>query len=147
MDRTTRRLIGIVAVLHGLFFVAELFFWETLTPLIGLYDPQSVAAKGAPGLAALAVSLGRNTGLYNGIVAGAFGWLLSTGDLSPRSSRSLATYLLSCVIIAGVFGGIMLKPTIPAFQSLPAIVALAWLWRTTGRCAEDRPRSSIGIAI
>jgi putative membrane protein len=125
-------LIGIVAILHGAFFVAELFFWKTLTPIIGLYEPQS-SARAAPDLAELTASLGRNTGLYNGILAGVLGWLLFNRGLSSQAAQSLATYLLACIVVAGVFGGIMLKPTIPLFQSLPAAIALIQLWRTAGR--------------
>ena len=132
MERTTRVLLGIVAALHLGFFVAELFLWETLTPLAGLYDPRD-AAKSAPDLAALTAALGRNTGLYNGIVAGLFLWLLSSRSLSPQAARSLAAYLLACVMIAGIFGGFMIKPSIPLLQSLPAAVALILLYR-------DRPR-------
>jgi putative membrane protein len=126
MDRTTRLLIGIVAFLHFAFLVAELFFWETLTPILGLYDPAA---------AALTAPLGRNCGLYNGILAGAFVWLLTARSLSPQAARSLAIYLLVSVVVAGLYGGVMLKPTIPLFQSLPAVVALAQLWRTAGRTA------------
>jgi uncharacterized membrane protein len=136
MDRTTRILIGIVAFLHGAFFVAEFFLWETLTPIAGLYDPQA-AAKTAPQLAALTVKLGRNLGLCNAILAGTFAWLLAARDLSPRAARSLATYLLVSVVVAGIFGGVMLLRTIPLFQALPAVVALAQLWRTAGNYRAD----------
>ena len=40
--------------------------------------------------------------------------------------------LLVCVIIAGVLGGIMIKPTIPLFQSLLAMVALTFVLRSSG---------------
>ncbi len=132
MGRTTRVLLWLVAALHVAFFVAELFLWETLTPIARLYDPRE-AAKEAPQLAALTVALGRNTGLYNGVLAGVFVWSLTSRSLTPQAARSLAIYLLFCVIVAGVFGGAMIKPTIPLFQSLPAVVALVQVWRSPAR--------------
>src|SRR4051794_10325715 len=102
MDRLTRILIGIVAVLHGAFFVVELFLWQTLAPKAGLYTTQAAeeAAKHAPRFFDLVAALGRNCGLYNGILAGTFVWLLAARDLNPRAARSLATYLLVAVVVA-----------------------------------------------
>src|SRR4051812_44912901 len=105
MNRTTRVLIEIVAALHIAFCIGELFFWPVITPFVGLYDPLS-AANEAPQLAALTEALGRNTGLYNGILGGLLIWLLVSRSLNATAARSLAIYLLVCVIIAGVFGGI-----------------------------------------
>jgi putative membrane protein len=134
-NRMVRGLIWIVALLHAAFSVAELFFWETLTPLVGLYEPHQ-AAIADPKSAALAVSLGRNTGLYNGIVAGTLIWLLTARGLGSLAARSLATYLLVSVVVAGLFGGFMILGTIPLFQSLPAAIALSVLWRTAGTTSE-----------
>ena len=132
MTPTTRKLIWAVALLHVVFCIVEIFLWETLTPVVELYDPV-LARQADSKTAALTTTLGRNCGVYNGILAGALVWLLTRKDLSPGAERSLATYLLTCIVIAGLFGGIMIKPSILLVQFLPAVVTLINLWRTSNR--------------
>jgi hypothetical protein len=54
-----------------------------------------------------------------------------------------ASNLLVNVVIAGVFGEVMLKLTIPLFPSAPAVVAPAQLWRTAAHYAGDRRIRSV----
>src|SRR4051794_22735078 len=106
MDRTSRYLIGLVAFLHLGFLVVELFLWDSLAPKAGLYDPGAIleAAKDSPAsklvvshAIGVIVALGRNSGLYNGVLAGALIWLLRQPHLDPRAARSLAIYLLASI--------------------------------------------------
>jgi putative membrane protein len=115
MTSITRTLIWVVAGLHLAFMIAEMFFWETLTPLLHVYD-ENAAGITAP--------VGRNMGLYNGILAGGLIGSLVAPELSESNRRSIATYLLVAIIAAGVLGGLTIKWTIPLFQSLPALSAL-----------------------
>lgn len=63
--------------------------------------------------------LAANMGLYNGFLAAGLVW----GVLGKRTNVTL--FCLICVIVAGIFGAITVKPTIFVVQSLPAIVALS----------------------
>jgi putative membrane protein len=107
--------IWIVACLHVAFAVAEVFFWETLTPILKVVKTAEEAR--------VTSKVGRNVGVYNGIVAACFLWMLIT-DPSLERFHSLAILLLVCVIVAGVFGGITIKWSIPIVQALPAAIAL-----------------------
>jgi len=107
--------IKIVAGLHVVFALAEIFLWETLTPLLRIYKTAEEAKATS--------KVGRNMGVYNGVIAACFLWMLWT-DPSLAQLHSLAILLLACVIVAGVFGGFTIKWTIPIFQALPAAIAL-----------------------
>lgn len=139
MRHTTRILISAVALLHVGFFVAEFFFWETLAPVAKLYEPQS-AFRADPETARLAVSLGRNIGFYNGLIGGTLVCLLLSSNVDSAATRTIATFLLAGVFAAGVLGGFLLLRSIPLFQSVPAALALADLWRPERRKANAGAR-------
>ncbi len=62
----------------------------------------------------------QNAGLYNGFLAAGLVWgLFAAGD-----AYAIRVFFLCCVIIAGIFGAITLKPTTLVIQSLPAAIAL-----------------------
>jgi uncharacterized membrane protein len=48
--------------------------------------------------------------------------------LGAGPSEAFATCLLASIILAGIFGGLTIKWTIPLFQSLPALGALLVVW-------------------
>ena len=48
------------------------------------------------------------------------------------AARSMATWLLAGVCVAGLFGTFTIKWTIVIFQVLPAVLALVLLWRGSG---------------
>ena len=64
-----------------------------------------------------------NAGLYNGFFAGAFLW----SYLQPAAwPPAVVSYLLACVVGAGVFGAITLrKRSVLVLQALPAAILLA----------------------
>ena len=107
--------IWVVACLHVAFAAAEIFFWETLTPMLKVFKTAEEAKATS--------KVGRNMGVYNGIVAACFLWMLIT-DPSFERLHSLAILLLACVVVAGVFGGITIKWSIAIVQALPAAIAL-----------------------
>jgi putative membrane protein len=100
-----------VALLHLCFLVLEMFMWNQP---IGwrVFNNTPEFAKESTVLAA-------NMGLYNGFLAAGLVW----GVLGKRTNVTL--FCLICVIVAGIFGAITVKPTIFVVQSLPAIVALS----------------------
>jgi putative membrane protein len=105
--------IAIVAILHLLFMVLEMFFWTR--PLgrriFGLSREQ----------AGETAALAANQGLYNGFLAAGLIW----GLLSAQQTTSISIFFLSCVIVAGVFGAITAKHSILYIQALPGAIALA----------------------
>ncbi|RPD95987.1 DUF1304 domain-containing protein [Aureibaculum marinum] len=106
-------LIIIVALLHFYFLILEMFLWT---------KPQGLKAFGLPKkLAEQTIVLGANQGLYNGFLAAGLIWSLVSQDFTNQ----IATFFLSCVIIAGVYGAYSTKK-IKLFyiQSVPAILAL-----------------------
>ena len=105
--------VALVALLHVLFMVLEMFFWTR--PLghriFGL--SHELAGKTA--------ALAANQGLYNGFLAAGLIW----GLVSAEQTTAISTFFLSCVIVAGVFGAITAKRTILYIQALPGAIALA----------------------
>jgi putative membrane protein len=113
--------LWVVVVLHAVFAVAEILLWETLTPLLGIFkdEPGFTAATKAR----LTAPLGRNTGIYNGILSLCLFWALWHVD----QDHGLVLLLLGCVIVAGLYGGLAIKWPILLVQALPAAVALGWI--------------------
>lgn len=110
--------VVIVAVLHGLFLVLEMFLWSRPIGhrVFGL--PPDVM-KASAGLAA-------NQGLYNGFLAAGLLWGLSLGS----AGFGVRVFFLVCVIVAGVFGAATAKRSILWIQALPGAVALALVFLT-----------------
>src|SRR5207237_1004678 len=119
MDSTTIFALKVVAGLHIVFAVAEIFLWEYLTPRLKIFDVDKAKQT---------ASVGKNMGCYNGILAACLIWLVVTPGLDLGTARSLATLYLVSIVIAGAFGGLTIKWTIPIFQSVPALYALKTLW-------------------
>jgi len=102
--------IGIVAFLHLGFLVLEMFFWNHP---IGkrLFNLSDEAAASSAVLAA-------NQGLYNGFLFAGLIWGLWSGLTAVKF------FFLSCVIIAGIFGGFTAKRSILLTQALPGLIGL-----------------------
>jgi putative membrane protein len=112
-------LVALVAVLHIAFMAAEMFAWDKLAPRVAGLPPPIVQATKA---------LGANQGLYNGFLAAGLFW--SLGE-PPTLTTSLALFFVVCVLIAGVFGALTIKPVnrgLLALQAFPALLALIALW-------------------
>lgn len=123
MTPLSRYAVGAVGGIHLAFMIAEIFLWKTLVPRLGIYDKER---------AVVTAPLGANMGIYNGILGTILIWLAwDAPGLGAGPSRAFGTCLLAGVIVAGIFGGATIKPTIPLFQSLPALAALALLWGST----------------
>jgi len=106
-------LISIVAFLHFYFLVLEMFLWT---------KPKGRKAFGlTPEFAEETKVLGANQGLYNGFLSAGLVWSM----IDKNYGYELAIFFLSCVIIAGIYGGYSTKK-IKLFyiQAVPAILAL-----------------------
>lgn len=106
-------LVGVVALLHIYFMILEMFF---LTKPKGLkiFNQSLEKANASKILAA-------NQGLYNGFLAtGLFWGLLAT----PDQGISIKIFFLSCVTIAGFYGGYTVSKKIMIVQALPAVLGL-----------------------
>lgn len=100
----------LVAAMHVGILVLEMFFWNHP---IG----QKIFAM-TPEVAESSAVLAMNQGLYNGFLAAGLFW----GLMSKRSD--IQVFFLSCVVVAGIFGGITAKTSILFTQGLPALIAL-----------------------
>jgi putative membrane protein len=109
-------LIALVALLHLYFLVLEMFLWTT---------PFGRKAFGLKEVFALeSRALAANQGLYNGFLAAGLVWgLLLGADGFPEK-----VFFLSCVIVAGVFGGATVSKKIVIVQAVPAVIALALVY-------------------
>ncbi len=111
-------LIGGVAAQHIAFLVLEMFLW---TKPLGL----KVFRMDRPTAEASAV-LAKNQGLYNGFLAAGLIWSLTVHD--PEQAFSLKVFFLSCVLLAGLYGGLTASKAILWVQGLPGAIALGTLW-------------------
>jgi putative membrane protein len=108
-------LVALVALLHLYLLVLEMFLWRTRARRIFRMSEEKAEAT---------AQLAANQGLYNGFLAAGLLWSLASGpELLPR-----ATFFLSCVVVAGLFGAFTVQRTILLVQALPAGLALAALW-------------------
>lgn len=103
----------IVAALHGAFLVLEMFLWNT---------PFGRKTFGlTPEFAAQSAKLAANQGLYNGFLGVGLGLAVWAHDFHAK------IFLLTCVILAGLYGGFTVKKSILVIQALPALIALVLL--------------------
>jgi len=85
-----------------------------------------------PEVSASSAALAMNQGLYNGFLAAGLIW----GIWKDR--RDIKLFFLTCVVIAGVFGGITAKTSILFTQALPALIAMACVLIAGGRNGSER---------
>jgi putative membrane protein len=115
MIATARILVLCIALLHVYILVLEMFLWRTRARRLFGMSAEQVEAT---------ATLAKNQGLYNGFLVAGLLWAdLSRTDFAPR-----ACFFLSCVLVAGVYGGLTANRRIFYVQALPAMLALAALW-------------------
>jgi putative membrane protein len=110
MTLITQTLTVLVALLHLLFLILEMFLWTTPFGLKTFGMTQQLADSSR--------TLAMNQGLYNGFLAAG----LLYGLLS--SDNRMVMFFLICVVIAGLFGAATVSSRIFWIQALPAILAL-----------------------
>lgn len=105
--------IALVALLHAYFLVLEMFLWD---------KPFGRRVfKLTPEFAAASKGLAANQGLYNGFLVAGLLWGLSMGAAGVQ----VKVFFLSCVVVAGLFGGTTVHRAILFVQAIPGIIALA----------------------
>jgi putative membrane protein len=114
MEIAANAALAIVAILHLLFLVLEMFLWT---------KPQGRRVFGlSRELAEQTKALAANQGLYNGFLAAGLIWGLCAG---PAEGFAPRVFFTGCVVVAGLFGAATAKRSILFVQALPGAVALA----------------------
>jgi putative membrane protein len=110
--------IGVVAVLHIVFFVLESILWTKPfgRKTFGLTKERAADTAG----------LALNQGLYNLFLAAGLIW----GIVATDCAFQIRLFFLACVVIAGIVGAISVKRSILFIQGVPAILALLLLLLT-----------------
>lgn len=107
-------MVALIAIEHVGILVLEMFFWD--------HPVGRRIFEMTPEVSASSAVLAMNQGLYNGFLAAGLLWGLLSGN------REVKMFFLSCIIIAGIFGGLTAKTSIMFTQALPAIFALIFVW-------------------
>jgi len=106
-------LVGLIAVLHVYILILEMFLWD---------KPKGLRAFGNNlEKAKLTKVMAQNQGLYNGFLAAGLFWALCASEVM---ALPLANFFLSCIFIAGIYGGMTASKKIIFIQSIPAVLAL-----------------------
>lgn len=105
--------IALIALLHVYILVLEMLLWDKPAGLrvFGHTREQAAASK----------VLAANQGLYNGFLAAGLFWGLYLGE----AGSAIKIFFLSCILLAGLYGGLTAKRKILFIQALPAALGLA----------------------
>lgn len=113
----------LVALLHIGIMVLEMFFWNH--PMgQKIFSMTAEVAKSSEVLA-------MNQGLYNGFLGFGILWAMLSGN------QSLKVFLLICITIAGIFGGLTAKTSILYIQALPGFITLLLVLKARRRQAGE----------
>lgn len=116
MPKIANLFVGVVALVHIIILVVEIFFWKEPAIHQRLGFTLEEAIKVAPIVA--------NAGLYNGFLAAGLIWELMSG----KTDDAIKVFFLMCVIIAGIFGAATLTWTPLLIQTVPGAIALLLVW-------------------
>ncbi|MHB2017677.1 MAG: DUF1304 domain-containing protein [Candidatus Xenobia bacterium] len=111
-------LTGFVAIEHIYILILEMFLWTKPKGLEVFRQTQERAEETRV--------LGANQGLYNGFLAAGLLWGLFFWH--GAIALDIRSFFLSCVLVAGIYGGITVYPRVALVQGLPAALALIFLW-------------------
>lgn len=108
-------IIALIALEHLYILWIEMFAWTSVGKKVfrGAMPPNMFEATRV---------LAANQGLYNGFLAAGLIWSLLIPN--PTWSQNVATFFLSCVAIAGIYGSLTAAKSIFFVQALPAIIGL-----------------------
>jgi putative membrane protein len=106
--------VGIVAALHVYFLYLEMVLWTTPRgrAIFGTTEEQATQSA----------ALAKNQGLYNGFLAAALVWGLSTRN--DEAAFEFKLYGLICVLVAAIFGALTVSRRILIVQGGPALIGL-----------------------
>ncbi|MDG1334201.1 MAG: DUF1304 domain-containing protein [Crocinitomicaceae bacterium] len=115
MDLAIKILIGIIAAFHCYILWFEMFAWETRGRKIFRGFPKELFSQ--------TKVMAANQGLYNGFLATGLIWTYFIQNLEWQ--ENVALFFLSCVAIAGIFGGFTADKKIMFVQTVPAAITIA----------------------
>ncbi|MFO1389607.1 DUF1304 domain-containing protein [Cellvibrio sp.] len=115
LNSITTFFIALIALLHVYILVLEMFLWDKPAGRKA-FGHSLEKAKESKVLAA-------NQGLYNGFLAAGLFWGLYLGD----AGFEIKVFFLSCILVAGIYGGITARRKILYIQAGPALTALLLL--------------------
>jgi putative membrane protein len=107
-------LIGFVAFIHLYILWLEMFVWTTRGPKVFKTIPEDQFEK--------TKVMAANQGLYNGFLA--FGLIWSFFISDEYWSKNVATFFLTCIVVAGIYGALTVSKRIFFVQAIPAILGL-----------------------
>jgi putative membrane protein len=111
--------VVVVALLHIVFLILEMFLWST---------PAGMRIFGlSRELAEASAKLAANQGLYNGFLAAGLLWGVF-GTFAGSDAPRVQLFFLACVVLAGIYGGLTTKRSILVIQALPGVVAAILVW-------------------
>ena len=111
-------LIMLVALEHIYFLYLEMFLWaKPYARKIFAMSKEDAEAT---------ATLAKNQGLYNGFLA--TGLIYSILATDSNVAYTMKIFFLVCVIIAGIYGGITVKPRLTVVQTIPAAIALIFVF-------------------
>lgn len=105
--------VAIIALMHVWFLILEMFLWDRQAGLraFGI----------TPEYAAQTKVLAGNQGLYNGFLAAGLFWGLF---LNGAEGVHVTIFFLLCVLLAGLYGGLVATRKVLWIQGLPACIGL-----------------------
>lgn len=107
-------LIIVIASLHFYFLVLQMFLW-TKPKGLKVFNQSLEQAMSSKILAA-------NQGLYNGFLASGLVWSLLISD--SVHAKSVKVFFITCVLLAGLYGGKTVNKKVFFIQGLPALLCL-----------------------
>jgi len=108
-------LIALVALEHLYILWLEMFAWTTRGKKVFKGSmPEEMFEK--------TKTLAANQGLYNGFLAAGLIWSLCIQD--PVWFKNVSSFFLSCVGVAGIYGGLTASKSILVVQALPAVLTI-----------------------
>ena len=107
-------LVGLVALEHLYILYLEMFAWTTAR-VRRIFGTTLAFAEESRALSA-------NQGLYNGFLAAGLIWGLLHPN--PATGIQIQLFVLLCVLVAAIFGGLTAKRSILIVQGGPALLAL-----------------------
>jgi putative membrane protein len=117
MTTAANIVIAVIAVLHLGFLVLEMFLWNHPVGRKTFGMTKEVSES--------STTLAANQGLYNGFLAAGLIWGLISVQFPVK------VFFLTCILIAGIFGGVTAKRSILYIQALPALLGLILLYLST----------------
>lgn len=113
MSLASRIFVGVVALIHLYFFYLEAIVWTNeRTRKIFRMDTESANRTKV---------FAQNMGLYNLFLAGGLIWSCTISDYIW--SIRVASYFVTCVIVAGIVGGMTVGKRVLWVQALPGAIA------------------------